>query len=158
MTMASSTTKPVEIVSAIMVRLLRLKPARYITPNVPTRDSGTEKLGMIVAGTLRKNIKITNTTSTTARNSSNCTSATEARTVTVRSVSTARSTEAGIDWVRAGSICLMRSTTSMTFAPGWRWIFMMIAGVVFVHAASLLFSAPSTMSATSDNNTGAPFL
>ena len=53
-TMASSTTKPVEMVSAISVRLLMEKPARYITPNVPTSDSGTAKLGMSVAEALRK--------------------------------------------------------------------------------------------------------
>ena len=38
------------MVSAISVRLLSVKPARYITPNVPTSDSGTATLGMIVAG------------------------------------------------------------------------------------------------------------
>ncbi len=54
-TMASSTTKPVAIVNAINDRLLRLKFARYITAKVPMRDSGTERLGMMVAGTLRRN-------------------------------------------------------------------------------------------------------
>ena len=49
MTIASSTTKPVAMVSAISDRLLRLKPSRYITPNVPTSDSGTDRLGMMVA-------------------------------------------------------------------------------------------------------------
>ncbi len=48
-TIASSTTKPVAMVSAISVRLLIEKPARYITPNVPTSDSGTATLGMTVA-------------------------------------------------------------------------------------------------------------
>ncbi len=32
MTMASSTTKPVEMVSAMSERLFRLKPSKYITP------------------------------------------------------------------------------------------------------------------------------
>jgi len=54
-TIASSTTKPVAIVSAISVRLLIENPTRYITPNVPTSDSGTATLGMSVAGTLRRN-------------------------------------------------------------------------------------------------------
>ena len=157
-TIASSTTKPVAIVSAIIVRLLSEKPARYMTPNVPTSDSGTEKLGMIVAGRLRRNRKITSTTSTTASISSNWTSSTEARTVMVRSVSVVTSTAAGIDAVSCGSIALTRSTTSMTFAPGWRWIFMTIAGVVSFHAASLLFSTPSITSATSVRWIGAPSL
>src|SRR6185437_15747467 len=50
MTIASSTTKPVAMVSAISERLLRLKPQRYMTPNVPTSESGTERLGISVDG------------------------------------------------------------------------------------------------------------
>ena len=49
MTMASSTTNPVEIVSAIKVRLFRLNPNRYMTPNVPTNDNGTAAAGITVA-------------------------------------------------------------------------------------------------------------
>ncbi|CRO42713.1 hypothetical protein PAERUG_E10_London_26_VIM_2_06_13_02639 [Pseudomonas aeruginosa] len=49
MTIASSTTKPVAMVSAIRVRLLIEKPDRYITPKVPISDSGTAKLGIRVA-------------------------------------------------------------------------------------------------------------
>src|SRR5258705_10711166 len=85
-TMASSTTKPVEIVSAIKVRLLRLYPRRYIAANVPTSDNGTAMLGMTVADGLRKNRKITITTNAMVSMSSNCTSWTEARMVEVRSV------------------------------------------------------------------------
>ena len=51
------------MVSAIKVRLLRLKPSRYITPSVPTSESGTATLGMIVARTFRRNKKIAITTS-----------------------------------------------------------------------------------------------
>ena len=46
-TIASSTTKPVAMVSAISVRLLTENPARYMTPKVPMSDSGTTTLGMI---------------------------------------------------------------------------------------------------------------
>ena len=120
MTIASSTTKPVAIVIAISDRLLRLKPARYMTASVPTRDSGTERLGMIVAAVLRRKTKITSTTSTTASTSSNSTSATEARIVVVRSVRTSTSTAAGSAARNCGSRALIRSTTSMTLAPGWR--------------------------------------
>ena len=48
-TIASSTTKPVEIASAISDRLSSVYPKRYITPNVPISDSGTAMLGMMVA-------------------------------------------------------------------------------------------------------------
>ncbi len=64
----------------------------------------------------------------------------------------------GSDACSCGSSCLMRSTTSMTFAPGWRWMLTMIAGLSFAHAARRTFSAPSTTSATSDSRIGAPFL
>src|SRR6201986_2979130 len=84
-TMASSTTKPVAIVSAISDRLLRLKPNRYIAPSVPTSDSGTDRLGIRVARPLRRNTKITSTTRMTASDNSYSTSRTEARIVTVRS-------------------------------------------------------------------------
>ncbi len=156
MTMASSTTKPVAIVSAISDRLSRLKPSRYIAPNVPTSDSGTDRLGMIVPGSVRRNTKITSTTRTTARPSSNSTSETEARIVTVRSLSTATSTAAGSVDVICGNNAWMRLTTWMMLAPGWRWTLMMIAGVVFAQAPSLVFSGPLTIVATSDSRTGAP--
>ena len=86
MTIASSTTKPVEIVSAISVRLFRLKPSRYITPNVPTSESGTATLGMTVAAAVRRKRKMTMTTRPMVSISSNSTSWTEARIVVVRSV------------------------------------------------------------------------
>ncbi|GAO21929.1 hypothetical protein ALISP_1749 [Alicycliphilus sp. B1] len=95
MTMASSTTKPVEMVSAISVRLLIEKPARYITPKVPMSDNGTAKLGISVAVPLLRNTKITATTSATASSSSCCMSRTDARMVTVRSVSTWTCSDAG---------------------------------------------------------------
>ncbi len=44
----------------------------------------------------------------------------------------------------------------MTLVPGWRCTLRMIAGVSFAHAASRVFSAPSTVSATSCTRTGAP--
>ena len=109
--MASSTTKPVEIVSAIKVRLLRLKPSRYITPNVPTSDNGTATLGMIVARRFRRNKKIAITTSAMVSMSENCTSSTEARIVVVRSVRIETSMPAGKFAFSCGKSCLIRSTT-----------------------------------------------
>ena len=76
--------------------------------------------------------------------------------VVVRSVSIATSTDAGSDACSCGSSCLMRSTTSMMLAPGWRWMLTITAGVSFIHAACFTFSASSTTSATSDSCTGAP--
>ena len=42
-TIASSTTKPVEIVSAISERLSRLKPASFITPKVPISGAAARR-------------------------------------------------------------------------------------------------------------------
>ncbi len=69
-TIASSTTNPVATVNAINVRLLMLKPARYMTPKVPTIDSGTATAGITVADALRKKMKIASTTSTMASSNS----------------------------------------------------------------------------------------
>ncbi|MNC58629.1 hypothetical protein D3C75_1083690 [compost metagenome] len=54
-TMASSTTNPVAMVNAISVRLLIEKPRKYMAAKVPINDSGTATLGIMVAGTLRRN-------------------------------------------------------------------------------------------------------
>ena len=54
MTMASSTTNPVEMVNAIRDRLFRLYPHRYMTPKVPISESGTAMPGMMVARSERK--------------------------------------------------------------------------------------------------------
>src|ERR1700676_503980 len=117
-TIASSTTKPTAIVSAIRDRLSRLKPKRYIAAQAPNNASGTVTDGMTVTQKLRMNIMITSTTSTTVRPSANSTSATEARMVMVRSRTVTTLTEGGIAAVSAGSRALMLSTVSMTLAPG----------------------------------------
>ena len=67
-----------------------------MTPKLPTNDSGTATAGIAVAARWRRKTKITATTSTTARISSNCTSSTDARIVVVRSVRTLRFTADGM--------------------------------------------------------------
>ena len=62
-TMASSTTKPVAMVSAIRERLSRLYPKRYMTAHVPMSDTGTATPGISVARPLRRK---TNTTTMTS--------------------------------------------------------------------------------------------
>ena len=84
--MASSTTKPVATVSAISDRLSRLKPSRYIIPNVPSSDSGTATLGTSAARPLRKNRNTTTITSTMAIPIVLSTSRKRARMVVVRSL------------------------------------------------------------------------
>ena len=108
-TIASSTTNPVEIVKAISDRLSRLKPMSFITPKVPMIASGRATLGMIVAQNFRRKTKITITTSPTVRSMVNCTSRTDARIVSVRSDRTDIFTEGGIAPVNFGSSSFTRS-------------------------------------------------
>src|SRR5580698_5678879 len=84
-TMASSTTNPVEIVSAISDRLSIEYPSRYITPHVPTKETGTAIAGIAVDQTFLRKTKITRITSTTVINSVIWMSFTAARIETVRS-------------------------------------------------------------------------
>ena len=79
MTMASSTTNPTESVRAISEMLSRLKPSTYMAAKVPTTDMGRARLGMIVAGILRRNRKMTMTTRHTVSTRVNFTSATDSR-------------------------------------------------------------------------------
>ncbi len=62
-----------------------LKPSAYITANVPTIDIGNASDGMIVAETLRRNTKMTITTSASARIRLNFTSDTDWRMLCERS-------------------------------------------------------------------------
>ena len=89
--------------------------------------------------------------------SSNSTSDTEARTVVVRSVRTSILMAGGIVARSFGSSALIRSTTSMMLAPGWRWMLTITAGVRFIQADCCTFSIPSTTFATSFSITGVPF-
>ena len=65
-TIASSTTKPVEMVSAISERLSRLKPKSHMTPIVPSSETGTATVGMRPARGSRRNANTTRITRTTA--------------------------------------------------------------------------------------------
>src|ERR1700752_3227680 len=129
----------------------------YIAAKVPTSDNGTATLGINVPAMFRKKRKITNTTSAMHNNNSNSTSATDARTVTVRSVSVEMAIEEGIVARNFGSSALMRSTTWMILGPGWRWILTITAGALFIQAAWFVFSTPSMVRATSFSITGALF-
>ena len=171
MTMASSTTKPTEMVSAISDRLSRLKPTRYITAAVPSSASGTVTPGISVAGTLRKKTKITITTSAMVSSRVNSTSSTEALMFCVRSTSTLTCTAGGSAASNTGSAARMRATVSTTLAPGTlntpSTMARPLIGALSVrlapapenaHAACLTSSGPVTARPTSRTRIGAPFL
>ena len=119
-TIASSTTKPIERMSAIIDRLLRLKPRSCMTVNVPRSEKGSASAGMSVADPLCRNRKMTPTTSTSVISIVVWMSTNAARIVLDRSCRGARCAEPG-SWVfRIGSSARTRSATSIVFVPGCR--------------------------------------
>ncbi len=85
---------------------------------VPNSASGTVRPGITVAGTLSRKTKITSTTAAMVISSVRSTSCTEARMFSVRSTSTFTDTVGGIAAESRGNSALMRSTVSITLAPG----------------------------------------
>jgi multidrug efflux pump subunit AcrB len=96
------------------------------------------------------------TTSAMVSSRSKRTSATEARIVTVRSVTTATCAAGGSVAPSSGNSALIESTTERILAPGWRRTLTTMAGLPSCHAACAVFSTPSITSATSPRRTGAP--
>jgi hypothetical protein len=127
-TIASSTTKPVEMVSAIRERLSRPYPSRYMTPNVPTSDSGTATLGIIAVRGLRRNAKTTRMTSTIEARRVSSTSRTDARIVVVWSMTTRTSMPRGMAADTCGSAARTPSTARRMLAPGCRNTITITAG------------------------------
>ena len=119
-TIASSTTKPVEIVRAINDRIFKLKFIRYMAPNVPMIETGTAMLGMIAERKSPRNRKTMIVTSTTAMTSVRSVSLSEARIVGLRSKAILTLIAAGMAASSGSSSALTRSTVSMMLAPGWR--------------------------------------
>src|SRR3984893_14700644 len=157
MTIASSTTKPTESVSASSVMLLMEKPNAYISAQVLTSDTGTASVGMTVAAAERRNRKITSTTSAQAMPSVTSTSWTEARIEIERSISTCMLIDAGT-WARkVGSRSLIESTTATVLASGCFWIASTIARSSLNQLAILSFSTLSMTWAISLSLIGAPF-
>ncbi len=109
-TMASSTTNPVAIVSAISDRLLRLKPHRYMAAKVPMSETGTATAGISVARPERRNKNTTRITSATEIASVSSTSCSDARIVGERSWTICKSIAAGIIARSSGSFARMPST------------------------------------------------
>ncbi len=102
-TIASSTTKPIEITSAISVRLSSVKPSAYITMNAPASDSGTESPAITVGATRRRNSSIVMMTRARLISSVIWTSMTDARIVAVRSLNGVSSTPSGSQLRISGS-------------------------------------------------------
>ncbi len=102
-TMASSTTKPMQTASAISDRLSIEKPAAHIAAQVPASDSGTVMPAAMVEAVRRRNSATTIITRMTVAPSVSCMSCTLARMVWVRSASTEISRPAGTHCRSSGS-------------------------------------------------------
>ena len=75
--------------------------------------------------------------------------------VPVPSCTTVSVAPAGNARCSRGSSRWMRWTVSITLAPGWRWMSITTAGLPWYQPPTLVFSRPSTTSATSLSSTGA---
>ena len=102
-TMASSTTKPMQTASAISERLSMENPAAHIAAQVPASDSGTVTPAAIVGAERRRNSATTSITRMTVAPSVSCMSCTLARMVCVRSARMEMSSPAGTHWRSSGS-------------------------------------------------------
>ena len=75
--------------------------------------------------------------------------------VPVRSLTTVSFTPLGMERSMRGNSALMRSTVSMTLAPGWRCTSSTTDGTSWNQPPTLVFSSPSITWATSLSRTGA---
>ncbi len=117
-TIASSTTKPMERMSAIIDRLSRLKPSTSITANVPRIEKGSASAGMSVAEPLCRKAKMTPTTRSSVTSIVIWMSPNAWRMLRDRSPRTVRCTDGGSWAWNAGSSARTASVTSIVLVPG----------------------------------------
>jgi hypothetical protein len=153
---ASSTTKPVAMVSAIRDRLFSEKPARYITPSVPTSDTGTATAGISAQRHCPRKMKVTPMTSAMAISSVCHTSRSDARMLGVRSCTMSSRMVSGIDARSSGISAWIRSTVSMMFAFGWRLTTSSTAGRPLASPALRRSCTESSILAMSPRRIGLP--
>ena len=158
MTMASSTTKPTEMVMAIKDRLSSEKPATHIAATVPASDSGTATPAASVGVARRRNSSTTPMTSAQVISRVIWMSRTAARMVIVRSAKTEMSTPSGTHCRIWGSSAFTRSTVSMTLASGCLVTMRRTLRSLLYQPAARRLLTPLATSATSDSLTVVPFL
>ena len=136
-TIASSTTKPMERMSAIIDRLFSEKPSICMTANVPRIENGSASAGIIVADPLCRNRKMTPTTRSSVTTIVAWISENALRIVRERSWRGVRCAAGGICASNCGRSFLTASVTSIVLTPGCRitcsmierWIFTLPSGV-----------------------------
>ena len=154
--MASSTTKPSASVRASRLTLSSEKPNMAMPAKVPMMDSGSASAGMNVARQVRRNARMTRITSAAVRNRVTCTSCTESRIDTERSLSTLSLTVGGSSRWNSGIAALIASVTATVLASGWRWMERMMERVASSSAIASSFSTESSTLAISCRRTGVP--
>ena len=120
MTMASSTTSPTASVRPSSEILSIENPRTYMTPKVTTSEVGTASVGIRVAATRLRNMKITRTTSPMVMASVTSTSFTAAWIEVERSLRMLRRADGPRSCRNFGIIDLTRLATSTVLAPGCR--------------------------------------
>ena len=118
--MASSTTKPSASVSASRLTLSSEKLNIAMPAKVPMIDSGSAMAGMKVARQVRRNARMTRITSTAVIISVSCTSCTESRIDSERSLKTLSLMVGGSSRWNSGSMPCTASVTATVLASGWR--------------------------------------
>ena len=156
-TMASSTTKPTEIVTAISDMLSSEKPTSHIAAKVPPSDSGTVIAAANVAAARRRNRNTTIVTKPIEIASIVWMSWTEARIIIVRSRITSKRTPAGAQRSMSGSAAFTASTVSMTLASGCLVTLISTPGRLFTQPALRLLRTPCSTTATSCTRIIVPF-
>ena len=156
-TIASSTTNPLAIASASATGCPGEYPNKYITAQVPIRETGTATAGMDVARPFRKKRNTTRMTSNTEISRVRSMSETEARMVSVRSRIVIRCSPRGMVACSAGIAACTASTVVMILAPGWRKMSISTDGLPLRKPACRTVCWESTISATSCKRTTLPF-
>ena len=120
-------------------------------------ESGSARLGMMVAETLRRKRKITRMTRKSVNRSVNFTSRTDSRIDWARSRWISRLTDAGSSLRNCGRRLRIESATSTVFVPGCFWMARMRPRLSLNHVeANLPSRSPSVMRRSSSTKAGSP--
>ncbi len=155
-TMASSTTKPTEMVNASSETLSTLNPASHIITTVPASDSGTEIIAAKVGTSRRRNRNTTSVTSEMLAASVSWRSSMLLRMLTVWSDMVATVTSGGISRWMSGMAARMASTVLTTLPSAVLLTMRMTAGSWLNQPALRRLSRLSSIRATSPSRTTVP--
>ena len=158
MTMASSTTKPTDVASAIKDMLSIEKPAAYMQAQVPAKARGTVTPAAAVGVMRRRKTKTTAITSMIVASNVPTMSLTLARIVVVLSLRIEISMPAGRKRFSSGNNAFTRSTVWITLASDCLVIWMRTEGFPLKVAMERALRTLLSTVATSDSSTLPPLV